>query len=87
MLKGLKAKGKAKQIIDASLRLSELSKLRGTYYEGIPNKFEEYGWEDNLVHGQLNQCVAVTGRLSSSNPNLQNNPSESKECFVSRYAN
>ena len=87
VLKGLKAKGKAKQIIDASLRLSELSKLRGTYYEGIPNKFEEYGWEDNLVHGQLNQCVAVTGRLSSSNPNLQNNPSESKECFVSRYAN
>lgn len=84
-LKGIKAKGVAKQIVNTSLRLSELSKLRGTYYEGIPKKFDEYGWEDNLVHGQLNQCVAVTGRTSSSNPNGQNITSDVKECFVSRY--
>lgn len=84
-LKGIKAKGIAKQIVDTSLRLSELSKLRGTYYEGIPKKFDEYGWEDSLVHGQLNQCVAVTGRTSSSNPNGQNITSDVKECFVSRY--
>lgn len=84
-LKGIKAKGVAKQIVNTSLRLSELSKLRGTYYEGIPKKFDEYGWEDSLVHGQLNQCVAVTGRTSSSNPNGQNITSDVKECFVSRY--
>lgn len=84
-LKALKVRGAAKQIVNTSLRLSELSKIRGTYYEGIPKRFEQYGWEDGLVHGQLNQCVAVTGRTSSSNPNLQNNPTESKECFVSRY--
>lgn len=84
-LKSLKVRGSAKQIVDTSLRLSELSKIRGTYYEGIPKKFDVYGWEDSMVHGQLNQCVAVTGRTSSSNPNLQNNPTESKECFVSRY--
>jgi len=84
-LKGIKAKGVAKQIVNTSLRLSELSKLRGTYYEGIPKKFDDYGWEDSLVHGQLNQCVAVTGRTSSSNPNGQNITSDVKECFVSRY--
>lgn len=84
-LKALRVRGTAKQIVDTSLRLSELSKIRGTYYEGIPKRFEQFGWEDGLVHGQLNQCVAVTGRTSSSNPNLQNNPTESKECFVSRY--
>lgn len=86
VLKGLKARGKAKSIIDATLGLAELSKLRGTYYEGIPNKMEELGWEDELVHGNINQCVAVTGRTSSSNPNLQNQPKGSKECFVTRFS-
>lgn len=85
VLKELKAGGLAKDIIDQVLKLSQLQKLRGTYLEGIPKRFEEYGWEEELVHGQINQCVTITGRTSSSKPNLQNIPPESKECFISRY--
>lgn len=84
-LKSLKAKGVAKQIIKKILELAELSKIRSTYYEGIPKKFEEFGWKNGIIHGQLNQCVAVTGRIASSKPNLQNNPEDSKLCFESRY--
>ena len=43
-------------------------------------------WETNVLHGQLNQCVARTGRLSSSKPNLQNFDGEIKQLFGSRYA-
>ena len=85
VLRELPAKGVAKDIIECVLELSSLQKLSGTYYEGIPKKFELYGWKDGIMHGQINQCVAITGRTSSSNPNLQNIPSEVKECFVSRY--
>jgi DNA polymerase I-like protein with 3'-5' exonuclease and polymerase domains len=48
-------------------------------------KMEEKYWENNLVHAQFNQNVAVTGRLSSSQPNLQNTPPELDELLVSRY--
>jgi DNA polymerase I-like protein with 3'-5' exonuclease and polymerase domains len=51
----------------------------------INNKFEEMKWEDDYIHGQFNQNVAVTGRLSSSGPNLQNTPVEVDELLVSRY--
>ncbi len=39
-----------------------------------------------MIYGQLNQCVARTGRLSSSKPNLQNFDGEIKDLFGSRYA-
>lgn len=52
----------------------------------ILNKMETMNWQDNLIHGQFNQNVVVTGRLSSSAPNLQNTPVEVDELFVSRYA-
>lgn len=86
VLHDLKATGKAKKIIELVLELSDIDKQVGTYLQGIPEKIEEYGWEDNTIHGQLNQCVAVTGRLSSSNPNLQNNPHSIDLLFRSRYA-
>ncbi len=67
-LKQLKAKGKARQIIDFVLEYRRLEKLRSTYLEGYTNLMIENGWKHNMLHGNLNQCVAVTGRLTSTQP-------------------
>lgn len=85
ILKDLKAKGKAKQIIDRLVELSDLEKLTSTYLDGLPKLIEEMEWSDNTIHGNLNQCVAVTGRLSSTKPNMQNNPHTVDLLFRSRY--
>ena len=67
-LSNLKSTGKSKKIIDLYLKRQGLSKLVGTYLNGIPGQFEKNGWEDSFVHGSLNQVSAVTGRLSSNKP-------------------
>lgn len=72
-LSSLKPKTKAvKDLIANILRLSKLEKLQSTYYFGIPKLIEEKGWQNDTLHGKFNQTVARTGRLSSSEPNLQN---------------
>jgi len=86
-LRSIKPNGLAKQIIYNILLIREQEKLNGTYYSGLVEKAQEFGWDDGYIHGQLNQCVARTGRSASSNPNLQNIAGDVKECFVSRYAN
>jgi DNA polymerase-1 len=48
----------------------ELTKLKNTYAEAMPALVRA----DGRIHTSLNQTVAATGRLSSSNPNLQNIP-------------
>ena len=48
----------------------ELSKLKSTYVDALPALVAE----DGRVHTRYNQAGAATGRLSSSNPNLQNIP-------------
>ncbi|HMU34790.1 MAG TPA: DNA polymerase I [Pyrinomonadaceae bacterium] len=48
----------------------EMDKLRATYAEALPKLIRE----DGRIHGCLNQTVAATGRLSSTDPNLQNIP-------------
>jgi DNA polymerase-1 len=48
-----------------------LSKLRSTYVDALPSLVEP---ETGRVHTDFNQAVTATGRLSSSNPNLQNIP-------------
>lgn len=48
-----------------------LSKLRSTYVDALPALVEP---ETGRVHTDFNQAVTATGRLSSSNPNLQNIP-------------
>ena len=49
----------------------ELSKLKGTYIDALPTLVNP---ETGRVHTQISQAVAATGRLSSSDPNLQNIP-------------
>ena len=48
-----------------------LAKLKGTYIDALPQLVNP---ETGRVHTQFNQAVAATGRLSSSDPNLQNIP-------------
>ena len=48
----------------------EMDKLKATYADALPKMIGD----DGRVHGCLNQTVAATGRLSSTEPNLQNIP-------------
>ena len=85
VLKNLNAKGNAKKIIDLLLERRGIEKLRGTYYDGIPNLIQSMNWKDDIVHGQLNQCVTSTSRLSATKPNQQNMPPNCKRLCISRY--
>ena len=49
----------------------ELSKLKGTYVDTLPQLIDP---ADGRIHTTLNQTIAATGRLSSTDPNLQNIP-------------
>lgn len=84
-LRGLKAKGRTKRIIELLLDRAECSKLLSTYYKGIPDLVKEMDWPEGEIHGQFNQCVAITSRLSSSKPNLQNLAGITKPLYISRY--
>ncbi|HOT90012.1 MAG TPA: DNA polymerase I [Anaerolineae bacterium] len=63
-------------IVDAILTHRELSKLKSTYVEALPSLVNP---RTGRVHTSYNQTGTVTGRLSSSNPNLQNIPIRSQE--------
>ena len=75
----------SRKLVNLIQSYTKLDKLRGTYLEGIPLLIEKMNWEPNMIHGNLNQCVACTGRLSSTKPNLQNMPPETKVFMESRY--
>ncbi len=53
------------------LEYRELAKLKGTYVDTLPTMVSR---RTNRIHASFNQTGAITGRLSSSNPNLQNIP-------------
>jgi len=59
------------EIVEKMLEYRQLSKLKSTYVDAIPRLVSP---EDGRVHTSYNQTVAATGRLSSSDPNLQNIP-------------
>jgi hypothetical protein len=80
-------------------RKAQLDKDNGTYYisheynpDGSIKKTKgmlQYVGPDGIIHHSLNTCATTTGRLSSSNPNLQNLPrdgtSKVKQMFTSRF--
>jgi DNA polymerase-1 len=76
---------KIKQIIQLLLEYKKYAKLVGTYLEGIPEIVDKMKWKDDMIHGNFNQVATRTGRLSSSNPNLQNFPEEMQRHVISRY--
>lgn len=59
------------QIIEDILVYRELTKLKSTYVDALPEMINP---RTGRLHTCFNQAVAVTGRLSSNNPNLQNIP-------------
>lgn len=64
------------------LRDRKLTKLIGTYIDGADEHLDTY----SRIHTRFNQDVARTGRLSSSDPNLQNIPQPDKDKFQLRGA-
>ena len=63
------------EIIDLIVRYRELAKLQNTYIEALPKLADKAG----RVHTSFNQTITATGRLSSSEPNLQNIPARTDE--------
>jgi DNA polymerase I-like protein with 3'-5' exonuclease and polymerase domains len=85
VLRKLKLSKQAKVVVDLLNKYSELEKLRGTYLNGYSDLIDEMNWDKNMLHGTLNQCVAITGRLSSSRPNLQNTDPKTKIYMETLY--
>ena len=63
------------KIVDDILNFRELSKLKSTYVDALPAIVNP---KTGRIHTSYAQAVAVTGRLSSTNPNLQNIPIRSE---------
>lgn len=59
------------KIVDHIMEYRELAKLKNTYLDTLPLLVDP---RDNRLHTTFNQTITVTGRLSSSDPNLQNIP-------------
>ncbi|MBQ3452513.1 MAG: DNA polymerase I, partial [Selenomonadaceae bacterium] len=62
-------------IVEAILNYRALTKLKSTYLDGV----EKLIGADGRIHTNFNQTVTATGRLSSSDPNLQNIPVRTDE--------
>ncbi len=78
------------KIVDDILGFRELTKLRNTYLDALPNMVNP---KTGRVHTSYSQTTAITGRLASNNPNLQNIPVRSdrgreiRKAFIPRDEN
>ena len=83
----LKLAAKGNQIVEDILAFRELTKLKSTYVDALPQLINR---KTGRVHTTYGQAVAVTGRLQSNNPNLQNIPvrtdrgKEVRKAFIPR---
>jgi DNA polymerase-1 len=83
----LKLAAKGNQIVEDILIFRELTKLKSTYVDALPQLINR---KTGRVHTTYGQAVAVTGRLQSNNPNLQNIPvrtdrgKEVRKAFIPR---
>jgi DNA polymerase I len=86
----LKLAARGNQIVDDILAFRELTKLKSTYVDALPLLINK---KTGRVHTTYGQAVAVTGRLASNNPNLQNIPvrtergKEIRKAFIPRDKN
>jgi len=77
-------------IVQDILSFRQLQKLKSTYVDALPELINP---GTGLIHTSYNQAVAATGRLSSTNPNLQNIPirtergREVRKAFIPRHEN
>lgn len=67
----LEALSEQHELPDVILKIRQIAKLKGTYIDALPALVRP---ETGRVHGAWEQAVAATGRLSSTEPNLQNIP-------------
>lgn len=58
------------EIVPMILEYRQLVKLKSTYADGLSNFISK----DDRIHGKFNQTITATGRISSTDPNLQNIP-------------
>ena len=91
-IKRLIAKAETKNNDTAVEFLTKISRLNAitTYLDSFVAGIEKGTRSDGLLHANFNQCVAATGRLSSSGPNLQNQPKRGfpvRSAIVSRFKN
>lgn len=71
------------EIVRRILEFRELLKLKNTYVDALPKLISDY---DGRIHTSYNQAVTSTGRLSSTNPNLQNIPIRTEKGRLIRKA-
>lgn len=88
-IKRLIKQAEIKDNLDAVKFLTLITRLNAlnTYLDSFVTGIETWTRGDGKLHAQFNQCTAKTSRLSSSNPNFQNQPKKFpvRRCVVSRF--